>query len=79
MDSKAWYENNIEPYYTFKKVNLNIFYFQAHNNSVETVIFNPVNFNELISGSHDQTIKIWDIQKFQQTQTLKGHKYILNF
>ena len=28
----------------------------------------------LISGSHDSTIKVWDLTEFSCMQTLKGHR-----
>ena len=28
---------------------------------------------ELVSGSHDKLIKVWDVQKFKNVATLTGH------
>ena len=47
-----WFENDIQPYYRFNG---------AHENSIETIAFNPMNNIELASGSHDKSIRIWDI------------------
>lgn len=47
-----WFKNDIHPYYQMKK---------AHDNSIESLCFNPVNNQELVSSSNDKSIKIWDI------------------
>ena len=40
---------------------------------VETLCFNPENANELVTGSHDKLIKLWDLNKFKNTSVLEGH------
>ena len=32
----------------------------AHNLVISSVAFNPVDGKTIVSGSHDQTIKVWD-------------------
>jgi WD40 repeat protein len=61
---KDWFENDVKPYERFTN---------AHENSIEAVVFNPANNIEIASGSHDKSIKLWDIQKFKQTTKLTGH------
>lgn len=63
-NSSNWYDNNIEPYVQIEK---------AHLNSIECCCFNPANDCELVTGSHDKLIKVWDINKFKNTNTLEGH------
>ena len=45
-----------------------------HENSVDCIDTNPKNQNEFVTGSHDRTIKIWDIQKEKCIKTLTGNK-----
>lgn len=35
---------------------------------------NPRNKNEFVSGSHDKTIKVWDLNKPKSVATLTGHR-----
>lgn len=50
--TKNWFDHELEPYQRLSGV---------HENSIETIAFNPANNVELASGSHDKTIRIWDI------------------
>lgn len=43
-----------------------------HDNSVQIVDFNPSNPDEFFSGSHDCTVKIWDLNTFKPITTLSG-------
>lgn len=61
----AWYERDIDPFDQVAK---------AHYNSIETLSFNPAAPNELVTGSHDKLIKLWDINKMKNTGQLEGHK-----
>jgi WD40 repeat protein len=51
-----WLGNPVEPYSKFEL---------AHINSIETCCFNPDNETEFVTGSHDRTIKTWDMTKFK--------------
>ena len=44
--------------------------FPAHQDSIETISSKP-NGRELATGSHDHTIKLWDVETMKNTQTLK--------
>ena len=45
-----------------------------HDNSVDCISANPVNSNEFATGSHDKSIKLWDINQQKSVKTLLGHK-----
>lgn len=45
-----------------------------HTNSVDAVAVNPKNAKEFVSGSHDKTIKLWDVTKTKSIATLQGHR-----
>lgn len=47
---------------------------RGHINSIETVAFNPTNPSELVTGSHDKTIKRWDLNSFKCVDTFQEHK-----
>lgn len=48
--------------------------FVEHENSVDCISANPTNQNEFATGSHDKTIRLWDVQKQKSVKTLTGHK-----
>jgi WD40 repeat protein len=42
---------------------------------VDSLSINPRNKNEVVTGSHDKSLKIWDLNKMQKSvATLTGHK-----
>ena len=47
---------------------------QAHNYSVSSVAFNH-NGTLLASGSHDSTIKLWNLETKTEIATLEGHNH----
>lgn len=49
----------------------------GHSDSVFCMAFNPANSQQLISGSVDKTIKIWDLTLQRVTHTLIGHEDIV--
>ena len=65
-DSK-WFTKEIQPLASFK----------GHINSVEAVAFNPMQINEFVSGSHDKTIKRWDLTTNKCVDTIKEHAFFL--
>ena len=46
--------------------------FTGHSGGVFSVSFSP-DGKRIVSGSGDQTLKVWDAQTGQETLTLKGH------
>lgn len=46
---------------------------KAHNNSIESIAAHP-SHKSFASGSHDKTIKIWDLGKFTESATYHDHK-----
>ena len=44
----------------------------GHENWVNSVSFNPQNNTELVSGSNDETIKVWNIKTGEQKNRKKG-------
>jgi WD40 repeat protein len=63
-DTDEWFSNEIRPTTTLK----------GHTNSVECLKINPTNYANIFSGSHDHTIKSWDINFGECKDTLSGHK-----
>ena len=49
----------------------------GHTGSVSGVAFSP-DGKRIVSGSGDQTLKIWDAEKGQEIFTLKGHTDLVN-
>ena len=46
---------------------------QEHTNSIDSMALNPANQLQLVTGSHDKTIKVWDINQMKSIMTLEGH------
>jgi WD40 repeat protein len=46
---------------------------RAHGNSIESLAVHPSE-KTFATGSHDKTIKLWDVQGFKETMTLADHK-----
>ncbi len=47
---------------------------EGHTNSVTSVAFSP-NGKQVVSGSGDQTVRLWDAATGAALQTLEGHTY----
>ena len=46
----------------------------GHSNTVESVAFSP-DGKYALSGSWDQTLKLWDVSSGREIRTIKGHSY----
>ena len=47
--------------------------FQGHTDRVASVAFSP-NEKRVVSGSHDKTVRIWDVETWKQVgEPLQGH------
>lgn len=44
-----------------------------HENSVDCIAANPVVQTEFVTGSHDKSIKLWDVNKDKSIKTMTGH------
>ena len=47
--------------------------FSGHRNIIHTVCFSP-DGTKFLSGSHDKTVKLWDMKTGKCIRTFKGHK-----
>ncbi|CRK99981.1 CLUMA_CG013274, isoform B [Clunio marinus] len=47
--------------------------FNAHSEKIHFLKFHPLAKDVLLTASYDMTIKIWDLNTFEQKQCLKGH------
>ena len=48
---------------------------KGHKKRVSSIAFDPFDRNRLISGSHDRTIKIWDISKPDGKEFVKSLEF----
>lgn len=46
--------------------------FREHENSVDVIAFDPKNENIFMTGSHDETVKIWDLNKKDSISTISN-------
>ena len=49
-----------------------LFNLEGHGNNVESVCFSP-DGKQLASGSHDRTVRLWDVETGACVKTLEGH------
>jgi len=49
----------------------------GHSDNVNSVTFSP-DGRLLASGSGDKTIKLWDVETWDEIRTLKGHSFGVN-
>lgn len=47
---------------------------KGHINSVECIEFNPNDNSKLVSGSHDHTMRIWDLNKMKEIRSVQPHR-----
>ena len=64
----------MESLLTLPELNAEHEIYQEHLNSVDAIAVNPANPNEFASGSHDKTLKLWDVQKAKCKATYGGNK-----
>lgn len=41
---------------------------------MDSVAVNPKKNTEFVTGSHDKTLKLWDVNKNKSVMTMTGHK-----
>ena len=59
---QTWSSNEVKPSFSFK----------GHTNSVESVAFSPKGL-ELVSGSHDHSIRRWDLNTMKCSDVFVQH------
>jgi WD40 repeat protein len=47
--------------------------FQGHQNGVLSVVFSP-DGKRLVSGSDDQTVRLWQVDSGREIRTFRGHQ-----
>lgn len=47
--------------------------FNAHSEKIHFIKFHPLAKDVLLTASYDMTIKLWNLETFEQMQCLKGH------
>ena len=72
LDACRWDLRGWEHDYLFTLFNKNQRTFYGHTGGVLSVAFSP-DGKRIVSGSEDQTLKVWDATTGQETLTLKGH------
>ena len=69
VERLAWFPSNLpepEPQYHSLRT------LSGHAGSVQSVVVTP-NEQQIVSGSTDETIKVWDLESGKEVRTLSGH------
>ena len=72
LNASQWNRRHWEHDYLYSKFTAAQTTLQGHTNSVLSVSFSP-DGERIVSGSLDNTLKVWDAETGQETLTLKGH------
>jgi len=67
----------LDPVSFTSKVNVEVksaFVYEEHTNSLEVIKFSPVQAQRFATGSHDHSIKLWDVERNASVSTLKVHE-----
>ena len=48
--------------------------FEEHISSLETIRFNPTNKSQFITGSHDMSVRLWDVERTTSLHVFTGHE-----
>jgi WD40 repeat protein len=68
-DLRGWEHDYLHTLFTRGQITL-----RGHGKAVTSVAFSP-DGQRIVSGSNDDTLKVWDAATGQETFTLKGHKH----
>jgi WD40 repeat protein len=73
VDAAQWNLRGWEHDYLYTQIYQSKTTFRGHNRPVSSVAYSP-DGTRIVSGSYDDTLKVWDVATGQATQTLSGHK-----
>jgi WD40 repeat protein len=60
-----------------RRTAIRIFISCAHSDSVNAVALSP-DGRRAVSGSHDTTLKVWDLERGRELRKLEGHSHWVN-
>ena len=72
MDACRWDFRGWEHDYLFTEMNKGFRELAGHTKRLRTVAFSP-DGKRIASGSHDKTIKVWDVETGEELRTIRGH------
>jgi WD40 repeat protein/class 3 adenylate cyclase/tRNA A-37 threonylcarbamoyl transferase component Bud32 len=72
-DTRAFADRGFEWYYWQRQTHLDLRTLRGHLQGVSSVVFSP-DGHRIVTGSFDQTAKIWDVASGRELLTLKGHR-----
>jgi WD40 repeat protein len=49
---------------------------KGHTNAVDQIAFSPTDSSKLASGSHDHTVKLWDLNKMKEIRSVEPHRFV---
>jgi WD40 repeat protein len=78
LDTKDSPHRGFEWYYWQPKTHVRALVLRGHSNIIRSVAFSP-DGQRIVSGSDDQTAKVWDAATGRELLTLTGHSDIIRF
>ena len=65
-----------EWYYVYRLCHSELFTLEGHSDGVTSVAYSP-DGRWIVSGSRDNTLKVWDTENGQEVRTLEGHSNVV--